>query len=237
MPCPETSMRCPRICRFPSTTVPASTCPARCCLRSSLRQRPAAASTSRWFREWSSSSATREPDAPIRRCPLGGNQIPGARGCTPQSCSFRDHQDELHALGARVFGLRTQTTDYQQEAVERLHLPFELLSDASREFARALKLPVFEADEVVLIKRVTLIVEDGRIVKVFFPVFPPDRNVVTEVSFGGRFGELPSARSPPCCYRLRGTRTKRSGLDSRTVGAGAAASRPRGSRSDESSLG
>ena len=114
---------------------------------------------------------------PDQALPAGWDQIPGARGCTPQSCSFRDHQDELLALGARVFGLSSQTTEYQQEAVARLHLPFELLSDASLDFARALKLPLLEVDDMVLIKRVTLIVEDGRIAKVFYPVFPPDRNV------------------------------------------------------------
>ena len=114
---------------------------------------------------------------PDREMPAGWNAIPGARGCTPQSCAFRDHHDELKRAGAaRVFGLSTQDTAYQQEAVERLHLPFELLSDKKLEFARALKLPVFEVEGMKLIKRLTLIARDGAIAKVFYPVFPPDKN-------------------------------------------------------------
>lgn len=106
----------------------------------------------------------------------GWDEIPGARGCTPQSCAFRDHYQELSALGARVFGLSSQTTDYQQEAAERLRLPFPLLSDAGLGFAHALRLPTFEAGGMVLIKRITLVVRDGRIEKLFYPVFPPDKN-------------------------------------------------------------
>ncbi len=94
---------------------------------------------------------------PDRTLPDGWDQIPGARGCTPQSCSFRDHYRELQALNAQVFGLSTQTTDYQREAAERLHLPFELLSDSSFAFAQALRLPMFEVEGMRLIKRVTLI--------------------------------------------------------------------------------
>ncbi len=108
--------------------------------------------------------------------PPGWNEIPGARGCTPQSCAFRDHYAELTALGARVFGLSTQDTEYQREAVERLHLPFELLSDDRLRFARTLRLPTFEVEGMTLIKRLTLIVNGGRIAKAFYPVFPPDRN-------------------------------------------------------------
>ena len=113
---------------------------------------------------------------PDQETPDGWNQIPGARGCTPQSCAFRDHFAEVEQLGARLFGLSTQDTDYQREAVERLHLPFPLLSDARLDFARALRLPTFEVDGMVLIKRLTLIARDGLIEKVFYPVFPPDRN-------------------------------------------------------------
>jgi peroxiredoxin len=113
---------------------------------------------------------------PDQELPAGWNDIPGARGCTPQSCEFRDHYAELQVLGARVFGLSTQDTAYQREAVERLHLPFPLLSDENLSFGRALRLPVFKVDGMTLLKRVTLIVEDGRIEKVFYPVFPPDRN-------------------------------------------------------------
>ena len=114
---------------------------------------------------------------PDQELPTGWNAIPGARGCTPQSCAFRDHFDELKRAGvAQVFGLSTQDTAYQREAVERLHLPFELLSDAKLEVAKALKLPMFEVDGMRLIKRLTLILRDGAIEKVFYPVFPPDRN-------------------------------------------------------------
>jgi peroxiredoxin len=113
---------------------------------------------------------------PDQEPPPGWNEIPGARGCTPQSCAFRDHQRELQALGAAVFGLSTQTTDYQREAVERLHLPFELLSDAELKFATALRIPTFTVEGMTLIKRTTLILTDGRIEKVFYPVFPPDKN-------------------------------------------------------------
>ena len=113
---------------------------------------------------------------PDRELPTGWNEIPGARGCTPQSCSFRDHYQELQSLGAEVFGLSTQDTDYQREAVERLHLPFELLSDEELAFAAALRLPTFEVDGQTLIKRLTLIVLDDRIETVFYPVFPPDRD-------------------------------------------------------------
>jgi len=111
---------------------------------------------------------------PDQELPQGWNEIPGARGCTPQSCAFRDHHRELQALGARLFGLSTQETDYQREAAERLDLPFELLSDAELAFARALRLPTFEVESVTLIKRLTLIIRDGYIEKVFYPVFPPD---------------------------------------------------------------
>ena len=114
---------------------------------------------------------------PDRTLPAGWDQIPGARGCTPQSCSFRDHFRELQALKARVFGLSSQTTEYQREAAERLHLPFELLSDSSFAFAQALRLPMFEVEGIRLLKRVTLIAKDGKIAKHFYPVFPPDRNI------------------------------------------------------------
>ncbi|HEY7657092.1 MAG TPA: peroxiredoxin [Burkholderiales bacterium] len=114
---------------------------------------------------------------PDQEVPTGWNEIPGARGCTPQSCAFRDHHEELKRAGAaQVFGVSTQDTAYQREAVERLHLPFELLSDEKLALARALKLPTFEVDGMTLIQRITLIARDGVIEKVFYPVFPPDRN-------------------------------------------------------------
>ncbi len=108
--------------------------------------------------------------------PEGWDEIPGACGCTPQGCAFRDHHAELQALNARVFGLSTQDAGYQREAAEWLHLPFALLSDEELEFAGALNLPTFEAEGKTLIKRLTLVVEDGRIETVFYPVFPPGRN-------------------------------------------------------------
>jgi peroxiredoxin len=114
---------------------------------------------------------------PDQEMPTGWNQIPGARGCTPQSCAFRDHYDDLRQLGiAAVYGLSTQDTAYQQEVARRLHLPFELLSDEALAFASALKLPTFKVDGMTLIKRLTLIVHDGVIEHVFYPVFPPDTN-------------------------------------------------------------
>ena len=128
---------------------------------------------------------------PGRDLPQGWDEIPGARGCTPQSCSFRDHHAELRDHGARVFGLSTQDTEYQREAAGRLHLPFELLSDQRLAFAEALSLPTFEADGMILLKRVTLIIEDGRIEKVFYPVFPPDKNAEEMLAWlqQQRFGE------------------------------------------------
>jgi peroxiredoxin len=116
---------------------------------------------------------TGRPGEPL---PAGWDEIPGARGCTAQSCAFRDHSQELQALGARVFGLSAQDTEYQREAVAPLRLPFELLSDAELRFARALRLPTFMVEGMTLIKRLTLVIEDGQIVKVFYPVFPPPRN-------------------------------------------------------------
>jgi peroxiredoxin len=113
---------------------------------------------------------------PDRNLPTGWDEIPGARGCTPQSCSFRDHHAELRSLGANVFGMSTQDTDYQREASARLHLPFALLGDADLAFAGALGLPTFEVEGMVLLKRLTLVIDDGRIEKVFYPVFPPDKS-------------------------------------------------------------
>jgi peroxiredoxin (alkyl hydroperoxide reductase subunit C) len=105
------------------------------------------------------------------------DMIPGARGCTPQACAFRDHHNELLAAGAgHVFGLSTQDTAYQREAAERLHLPFALLSDAELELVQALRLPTLEAAGEMLIRRLTLVIDDGSIVKVLYPIFPPDRN-------------------------------------------------------------
>ncbi|MGH6816726.1 MAG: peroxiredoxin [Hyphomicrobiaceae bacterium] len=104
--------------------------------------------------------------------------IPGARGCTPQSCAFRDRFGALSAAGvAHVFGVSTQDTEYQREAVQRLHLPFPLLSDADLSLTKALTLPTMTVAGRTLLKRFALVLDDGRIAKVFYPVFPPDRNV------------------------------------------------------------
>jgi len=111
--------------------------------------------------------------------PAGWDAIPGARGCTPQSCAYRDHDSELRAAGATVFGLSTQAPEYQLEMATRLHLPFEVLSDAGLEMTRALRLPTFQYGEWTLLKRHTLLVSRGRIEEVFYPVFPPDADAET----------------------------------------------------------
>ncbi len=109
--------------------------------------------------------------------PPGWDDIPGARGCTPQSCGFRDHFAELKALGvAQVYGLSSQDTGYQREAAERLHLPFALLSDAELKLKSAIGLPAFITSGMTLYKRMALVLEDATIVQVFYPVFPPDKN-------------------------------------------------------------
>ena len=106
--------------------------------------------------------------------PEGWDQIPGARGCTPQSCSFRDHYQEIQDLGAAVMGLSVQSTAYQTEMAQRLHLVFPVLSDVEYEFQRALRLPTFQTSGMTLLKRLTLIARDGLIVAVHYPVFPSD---------------------------------------------------------------
>jgi peroxiredoxin len=114
----------------------------------------------------------------------GWDAIPGARGCTPQSCGFRDHFADLRRAGVdHLFGLSTQDTAYQREAVERLHLPFAILSDAGLELTRALKLPTFEAGGMRLLKRLTLVIDDGMIAHVFYPVFPPDKSAAETVAW------------------------------------------------------
>ena len=109
--------------------------------------------------------------------PEGWDMIPGARGCTPQTCSFRDHFAELKALGVdHLFGLSTQDPDYQREASDRLHLPFAVLSDEHLRLTRAMNLPTFETSGMTLLKRFTLVIDDGKVEHVFYPVFPPDRS-------------------------------------------------------------
>jgi peroxiredoxin len=116
--------------------------------------------------------------------PDGWDAIPGARGCTPQSCSFRDHFAELRSLGvAHLFGLSTQDTEYQREAVDRLHLPFPILSDAGLQFTHALGLPTFEVAGMTLLKRMVLVIDDSIIAKAFYPVFPPDESAAVVVEW------------------------------------------------------
>jgi peroxiredoxin len=116
--------------------------------------------------------------------PTGWNDIPGARGCTPQSCSFRDHHAELKALGiTQVYGLSVQDTAYQQEAATRLHLPFPLLSDETLAFTKALRLPTFSVDGMTLTKRMAWVIDDGVITQVFYPVFPPDRSAAEVIAW------------------------------------------------------
>ncbi len=116
---------------------------------------------------------TGRPDVSL---PDGWDGIPGARGCTPQSCSFRDHYADLMALHTGVFGLSAQTSEYQREAKNRLQLPFQLLSDSSLRLKSAMQMPTFTVAGMELFKRLTIITKDGRIEKVFYPVFPPEQN-------------------------------------------------------------
>jgi peroxiredoxin len=107
----------------------------------------------------------------------GWDEIPGARGCTPQSCSFRDHFGELKRFRiAHLFGLSTQDTAYQKEAATRLHLPFAILSDEKLSLTKALNLPTFTTSGMTLLKRMAWVIDNGVIAKVFYPVFPPDKN-------------------------------------------------------------
>lgn len=124
---------------------------------------------------------TGRPDVPL---PDGWDDIPGARGCTPQACSFRDLSRELADKGvSSVFGISTQSTQYQEEAADRLHLPFALLSDIELHLTTALRLPTIELDGMLLIKRLTLVLHGTLVKQVFFPVFPPDRNAADVLKF------------------------------------------------------
>jgi peroxiredoxin len=113
---------------------------------------------------------------PGRPLPEGWDQVPGARGCTPQTCGFRDHFQEFMRLGTTVFGISTQSTEYQREMAARLHVPFQVLSDENFELCDALRLPTFRIAGMKLMKRLTMIIREGRIEHVFYPVFPPDRS-------------------------------------------------------------
>jgi len=111
---------------------------------------------------------------PDEELPPGWNAIPGARGCTPEACGFRDAHVQFAELGARVLALSTQDPAYQREMAERLQLPFPVLSDERLALTRALRLPTFETSGMTLLKRLTLVIDDGQIRHVFYPVFPPD---------------------------------------------------------------
>jgi peroxiredoxin len=171
---------CPNPFQRRSMTGPATTCRGHEYLPSRCPRRAAGMSISRRSApRWRSSTATPRTGVPDREPPGGleaWNALPGARGCTPEACAFRDHHGELRALGAEVFGLSTQTTEYQREAAERLRLPFELLSDAGFALTESLGLPTFEVEGFRLLKRLTLVIDEGRVAKVFYPVFPPDKH-------------------------------------------------------------
>ena len=114
---------------------------------------------------------------PGQALPTGWDAIPGARGCTPQSCGFRDHFADLKQLGVdALYGLSTQDNSYQREVAERLHLPFAILSDAEFQLTRAMRLPTFTVDGMTLIKRMAWVIDEGVVTHVFYPVFPPDRS-------------------------------------------------------------
>jgi peroxiredoxin len=120
---------------------------------------------------------------PDQDAPPGWNEIPGARGCTPQNCAFRNHYAEFRALGAAVYGLSTQSSAYQQEMANRLHLPYPVLSDEHLELTLALQLPTFAFARATLIKRLSLILEAGRNVHVIYPVFPSDADAPQVVAW------------------------------------------------------
>ena len=120
---------------------------------------------------------------PDEELPPGWNAIPGARGCTPEACGFRDAHAQFRELGVRVLALSTQSADYQREMAERLHLPFPVLSDEDLELTHALRLPTFETSGWTLLKRLTLVVDDGRIEHVFYPAFPPDAHAAEVLSW------------------------------------------------------
>lgn len=128
---------------------------------------------------------TGQPDKPS---PPGWDDIPGARGCTPETCGFRDHHKDLARLGTEVFGLSTQDTPYQQEMVTRLNVPFEVLSDEKMMLTRALRLPTFTVAGMTLLKRLTLVIRDRRIEHVFYPVFPPDTHAEAVIAWLKRHG-------------------------------------------------
>lgn len=115
--------------------------------------------------------------------PDNWDMIPGARGCTPQACSYRDHHSDLRVLGAELFALSTQSHEYQKEMATRLHLTFPVLSDEALEFTESLSLPTFQSGTKTLLKRLTLVCRDSEIIHVNYPVFPPDKDVEMVIAF------------------------------------------------------
>ena len=123
---------------------------------------------------------TGQPGVPL---PDGWDEIPGARGCTPQTCAFRDHFQDLQSLGAEVIGMSVQSTEYQREMVERLHLPFPVVSDIDYQFQKALNLPTFVRAGMTLLKRVTLIANSGVIEAVHYPIFPSNSDAEWVINY------------------------------------------------------
>lgn len=130
---------------------------------------------------------TGRPDEPA---PVGWDEIAGARGCTPQTCGYRDHYAGFKELGYQVWGVSTQTSEYQRELVRRIQLPFEILSDAEFALTQEMRLPTFEFSGMRLLKRMAWICNQGRITRVFYPVFPPDQNAAMVLEWLRR--EVPS---------------------------------------------
>jgi peroxiredoxin len=147
------------------------------------------ATDDRWVRldqsttRWTVVYAYPRTGVPNQDSPPGWDAIPGARGCTPQNCAFRDHYAELQSLGATVYGLSTQPTTYQQEMVARLHIPFQILSDVDLVLSETLQLPTFRYGEWRLLKRFTVILNQGRIAHVIYPVFPPNADAAAVVAW------------------------------------------------------
>lgn len=134
---------------------------------------------------------------PGKPLPENWDAISGARGCTPQACNFRDHHRDFRQLGAQVFGLSTQTTEYQREMAERIHLPFEVLSDTNFQLFDTLRLPTFAAAGMRVLKRLTLIVRDGRIEHVLYPVFPTNESADQVLRW---FGDNPVGDQFCCAF-------------------------------------
>ena len=174
---PRTTASCPPTCRSPRTTAPPFTSLGQRC-RKYASPRPSAEPSI-----WPSAPRNRlvayiypRTGTPGQPLSTGWDDIPGARGCTPQSCAYRDSLAEFTSLGATVLGISAQSPDEQREFAEREHIPFPLLSDSGLRLRDALHLPTFEVEGMTLYKRLTFVAEGGKIAKAFYPVFPPDRN-------------------------------------------------------------